>query len=201
MSDKIITPDMPEALKEVKENVNVYISRDGKGYLDEQTARWAGATHLRCKQCETGFTTKGWTICESCRGAKEKTKMEKKIDQWNKLPETSLPDEYAMFYCIVHNDFMRADDESICEYCEENDLKPSDLRLVLASKTSMRQIDYDFFCDDVHEDHEFSAEFDSKLKEFNAFLSNYDTTTYEVPNLNFTYRYITNHIILEEDEQ
>lgn len=188
MSENIITPDMPEALKEIKENVTVWISRNGKGFLNEDSARWDGSTHTRCKDCETGFASKSWTICEYCRGVKEKTRLEEKLERWSKLPEGE-PDDDGMVYCLVNDCFIQADMDHITDFCDENELEFSDLRLVVAAKSNLREIDYDFFCDDVHEDHEFTKEFETRLKEFNEFLSNYDTRSFEIPNLNHAFKY------------
>lgn len=196
MSETIITPDMDESLLEVRENVNVYISRNNKGFFDESTARYHGASHLKCTKCETGYAVKPRVVCDECEGVAKTDKLQEKIKTWKSLPSKEIT-EKCMLYCIFHDEFIDGSDDSILDFCDDNEIELSDLKLVFADKKHL-SIGLYYFEDDVHEDHDFSKEFKDKLEEFNNFLSSYDTNTYEIPNLSTAFKYTVDHLSLEE---
>lgn len=57
-------------------------------------------------------------------------------------------------------------------------MMPSGLLAVTCTTSNFSQIDFNHWCDEVHEDWEPSAEFEKKLKEFNEFLANEPTKTW-----------------------
>lgn len=193
---QIITPDMPEALKEVK-NMTIYFSRHGKGFADEQRAREDGATHYKCNSCESGIVEKGRSMCPDCINKRSEARLQEKIEQWEKLQEGEAPEGYTMLYDIVSEDFIPCDDDEIIDYCKRNDFEICDLKLVFAEKTTLSTIDYDLFNDSIHEDHDYSKEFDEKLKAFNEFLTSYDTQTYEAPRMAYAKKYSVDYLTIE----
>ena len=132
-------------------------------------------THDNCADCGIEFE-KRFTYakrCESCSWKEEYKKSQAlELVEWN--GEDAL--------CIFNDDTYFFSEDDILSYCEDHDLKPSGLMLVLCQTTNFSTIDFDHWCDEVHEDWEPSSEFFQKLKEFNEFLQNESTNTWWATN-------------------
>lgn len=183
---KVILPTDPEALKEVREAVNVYVSRNGKFYLDEEVARLDGATHQQCK-CGNGIKEKFHLYCPSCKSEK----LKEKRAEFLKKPARIYAGE-PVYDSETHQYFMN--DEDLIDHCIEAECLPSNMFLVYAVKTSLPGIDVDYWCDNVHEDYSFSTEFNAKLKEFNEYLATVDTQTWECPPASVQIRADVSHL-------
>lgn len=132
-------------------------------------------THDNCIGCGIEFE-KIFTYakrCESCSW-KEKVKKYKSLElvKW----------DYEKPLCIYDDDTYFFDADDIMIYCEDNEIKPSDLMLVICNTSNFSTIDFEHWCDEVHEDWEPSAEFTKKLKEFNEFLQKESTNTWWATN-------------------
>lgn len=133
--------DSPEAAQR-KEYI-LWVSRNGRGYTDEHTARWDGCTHVLCSTCGKP-TPKHYLICDECRRIKRKAKyMAMPFREWD--GKTLL--------CIHDTDTYFQDEDDIFMYCEENDIKSEDLDLVLCEPVMPHALDpHDFYSDDLAED-------------------------------------------------
>src|SRR5690606_36148732 len=60
-------------------------------------------------------------------------------------------------------------------------------------------IDFDYWCDEVHEDWEPSSEFTKQLKDFNEFLKNESTNTWWATNKRVDVSFLDNSLALPID--
>lgn len=133
--EKPIFPDSEEAA--AQKSVTGWVSRNNLFFgNDEQTARWDGATHVRCTECG-GDTSKHYTKCESCReegdirrfAAREKR-------EW---------DGTGMIYSQVLDRYFYSWDE-----VEDEEEEPESLQLVICEPVFAEQINpRDHYCDDL----------------------------------------------------
>ncbi len=128
-------------------------------------------THDDCMDCGIEFK-KHFTYakrCESCAW-KEKCKKYQALElvEW----------DFEAPLCIFDDDTYFFDADDILIYCDDHDIKPSELMLVVCGTSNFSTIDNDHWCDELHEDWEPSAAFEKKLKEFNEFLEKESTNTY-----------------------
>ena len=132
-------------------------------------------THENCIGCGIEFE-KRFTYAKRCESCAWKEKCKKYealvIVEWD--AKTPL--------CIYDDDTYFFDADDILIYCEDHDIKPSELMLVICKITNFSTIDFEQWCDEVHEDWEPSSEFTKKLKEFNDFLQNESTNTWLATN-------------------
>lgn len=132
-------------------------------------------THDNCIDCGIEFE-KHFTYakrCESCAWKEECKKYQAlELVEWN--GEDAL--------CIFNDDTYFFSEDDIISYCEDHDIEPSGLMLVLCHKTNFSTIDWEHWCDEVHENWEPSPEFSKRLEEFNEFLQNESTNTWWATN-------------------
>ncbi|GEM_PF-1695761 len=149
-------------------------------------------THDDCVDCGNQFE-KHFTYakrCESCTWIEKRKKYEAlELVEWD--ARTPL--------CIYDDDTYFFDADDIISYCENHDIKPSDLMLVLCETTNFSTIDFDQWCDEVHEDWEPSSEFSKRLEEFNEFLQNESTNTWWASNKRVDVSYLDRGIALPID--
>jgi hypothetical protein len=97
---------------------------------DKSMAIYASITH---KKCECGnLMEKQWTACATCRRKAD-------IERYNKLPFKEW-DGKGLVYSHSANQYFRDEDE-IWDYCDENEVKSEDLRLVLCDPCYIPEID------------------------------------------------------------
>lgn len=132
--------DSDEAAQKV--TLTGWRSRKGHFYGDnEHLARWDGCTHQIC-DCGAEME-RGWTACYSCRDKKQLEKYEAlPFKEWDGETPLTLHDDDEYFW---------EEDGLLC-YCEMNDLKPEDLRLVICEPNYAWQIDGDYYSDILPED-------------------------------------------------
>lgn len=132
-------------------------------------------THDNCSDCGIEFE-KHFTYARRCASCAFKEKCKKydafELVKWD--AKTPL--------CIYDDDTYFFDADDILIYCEDHNIKPSELMLVICKTTNFSTIDFEQWCDEVHEDWEPSSEFTQKLKEFNEFLQNESTNTWWATN-------------------
>lgn len=156
MIDQIIMPDSPEAAKLV--TVTGWQSRSGRFYgSDERMARWDGATHVACRICG-GLVSKSWTACEACR-----EKMDR--DRYFAMPEAEW-DGKAMVYSDAKDRFYSSPDDAF-DCLEEGETEES-LRLVICEPAYARELDSEFFGDDLPGEVELPVEVEIAIDAFNA---------------------------------
>lgn len=139
MSEKIVMRDSDEAAK--PHTMQGWLSRNGRFYADEATARYDGCTHIYCRDCNAP-TEKNWLICGTCRDKADQSK-------YDAMPKKKWDGE-AMLYSFAHEKYLcdLEEAESLLEPGETLD----DLRLVICEPNYAKKIDIDHFCDDLAED-------------------------------------------------
>lgn len=146
MTDKIIMPDSPEAA-EYRTGLSGWVSRGGHYYGDspdsEAIARYAGCTHVACKYCSAP-APKPYTACQECRDKKE-------LERFEALPRADW-DGVAMLYSDTRSEFYRDLDEA--EDVLEDGETLADLRLLICRPIYPRQLDSEFFGDNLPEGEE-----------------------------------------------
>ena len=134
----------PEAAKEV--TVTGFADITGRFWgKDEHMARWCSCTHIICacgKEVE-----KNWTICNDCRYTKARAKyQEMEFEEW---------DGKSYLYCNLHDHYF-SDLQEVADFCEDKEIEASALELIICEPQYARQIDDDFFCDELPEDMSFA---------------------------------------------
>ena len=143
--------------------VTGWVSRDGRFYGDdERLARWAGCTHLVCECGE--MMDKGYTKCLKCR-------VKSDHERWLKLPLVEWDGVTPL--TIFGDDTYFFDVESIYEHAEEAGCAVSALELVVCEPCFAREVDEDYWQDDLAEDGELPLEIRKALLKFNEVVRAY----------------------------
>jgi hypothetical protein len=153
-SKKVILYEDESAAKFV-ENISGWVDVNrrffGNNKDSEHMARYSSCTHMRCECGE--IMTKGWTKCDKCREVLA-------IEKYNSRPFREY--DGGIVYSDLADKYFRDSDE-IEEYCEEEDLHPSELRLFLCVPNEFTEIDGDQWNDILPEDSE--GELPKKLQD------------------------------------
>lgn len=165
-TDKIILPEdvivpAPEKMDVWKIEINGHQKRY---FLSEESYRLEIATHEKCNVCDN--IKKVRSYCEFCSSIREKESYDKRpFLEWDYITPV-----------IIHNSdqyFWNSDE--IDEYLDQNEINPSELKLVICSPNYVRQIDEDYWADEMPENYDdlsdFNKDFVAKLKEFNSYIS------------------------------
>lgn len=133
--------DSPEAAH--RATVTGWVSRLGHFYGDnEHLARYDGCTHRLCK-CGAEVE-RAYTICQACRD-RQRTQSYWKLPfrEWDGSIPLTLWDDDRFFF----------GEDDLLDWCENHDVEPSDLPLVICEPSFAREIDGDDrYCDDLPED-------------------------------------------------
>lgn len=157
--DKIVLFDAPEAAKE--KTKTIWVSRTGRLFLDERSARFDGCTHRKCEKCGA-VCEKSWLICKECRS---------KVDRecFLRLPEVEWDGKTPL--CIFRSDTYFFDDGELEDYCEEHECMPQDLELVLCEPVYLRKLSDEYFLSDLgNEDVELPKDVQQLVAKFNQEL-------------------------------
>lgn len=131
--EKIIMFDSEEAAT-FKTGLSGWVSSRnhyfGNGRDAEKNARNDGSTH---KLCDCGAIIRGgYSWCDSCNSRKSRERYEKLQEvEWDGI--TMLAD--------WHEDRYFRDEDEVLEYCENNDVAPEELRLVLCEENHYTEVD------------------------------------------------------------
>jgi hypothetical protein len=154
-AEKIIFPDDPEAA--TLQTVTGWVSRNGQFFgSDERIARYAGSTHARCEECG-GTASKGWLVCDDCKGKRDAAKyaaLERKKWDGEAMLYSDLKDRY-------YTDLSQADDDL------EDGESLEKLMLRICEPNYPRQIDDDYFCDEMTEDGDLPDDLVAAMDAFN----------------------------------
>ena len=141
---------------------------------DEKMARWSGCTHIICPKCGRP-TPKNYTICENCRE-------EKAIERYN-LKERRKWDGKTPLYSEATKEYFFFDEGSIdchfAEYLKDREYLFRSLRLVICEPIPLRQIDEEYFCDDLPEDGDIPDEVASALEDLNRIIRDQKPVSWE----------------------
>lgn len=161
--EKVIMYNSPEAAT-YRTNIEGWVNSEGRFWgKDEHMARWSGCTH---KACACGKQmSKHYTKCEGCRNRAN-------MERYNALPEKEYDGEYL--YSHVADKYFFSEDE-LLEYCEDEEVKPEDLRLVFCEPNYLGTLELN--CDEFPED-AVSKEVLSKLDELNRLIQAHKPISY-----------------------
>lgn len=160
MEEKIIHYDVSARYEEKK--IKGWWSFDYKSGTDrfwgedEHMARWSGCTHLNC-ECGN-VTERRYTKCESCR---ERSLRER----YNSLKETIW--EEGKPICIIQSDTYFFDIDELEDYCYDNKIDKARIMLVECVPQYAREIDDDYFADELCDDCKVPDELMNAMEEFN----------------------------------
>ena len=166
---KIILNTSNEAAKFIT-NIEGWVDRHGRFFgkekkVAEEMARWSGCTHIVCPDCGKACQ-KSYIRCSDCR---EKKAIERykalECKEWDgKTPLYSGRDDEYFF-----------NEQELTDYIEDSFDVESDiasLRLVVCEPTYLRQVDTDYFCDELADDGELPEDVINALDDLNAVIKN-----------------------------
>lgn len=172
---KIIHYDSPEAARPyTKEG---WASANGLFYADEHTARWAGCTHVKC-ECGK-WTEKMYTKCEDCRIRRRK-------ERYEALPFQAWDTEQPI--CSFDGQHYFFDEEELIEHCEENEINPDDLLLVICEPNYMREVYWDHWEDVWPEDRNLPEVVEKALIELNKAIRAAGPVSYSPGKIRTSYK-------------
>lgn len=154
----IIMEDSPEAAS-IK-TVTGWVSRDGRFYGDnERLARYAGATHRACVKCGEVHVINGY--CRTCRNTMENAKFQAMEKQdWNGI--------YPLV--IFNSDEYFFDSDDLDNYCDQNEVKAHELRLCLCVPNMAREVESDYWENDLPDDGDIPEEMQEALEKLNEVI-------------------------------
>lgn len=136
-NEKIVMMDSDEAAS--IQTLTGWVDRHGRYWgNDERMARWAGATHRKCKNNPEEHpihSTHGY--CEECHRESRQAKfaaMERAV--WKGEPLVIFDDDQYFF-----------DAESLADYCFEHSLLPSELQLLICEPNYPPEFDIEAHCE------------------------------------------------------
>lgn len=147
-------------------SVRAWKDRHGKIHMSEYFARQASATHSKCQYCEALYPLSSYTACPSCREKKA-------IEKYNCMPYREWDGETPLYSDSANRYFMNEDE--LIDFCYEygygDEIDLSTLRLKLCEPVKYRQIDQNYWADNMYEDQEeLPKALINKLVEFNEFI-------------------------------
>ncbi len=146
--------DSPEAATKV--TVTGWQARNGRfWHEDEHMARYEGSTH---KTCECGEVIAKNSYCSPCYTKRQR-------EEWLKMPIVEW-DKVCMIAMHDGDRFFSEIDEFL-EYCEENDILPGDVMLVATEGDHLREVETDYWEEQMPEDGELPSAIQDKLDELN----------------------------------
>lgn len=139
-------------------NIEGWVDRHSRFWgKDEYMARWSGCTHIICPECGKP-TPKSYTMCDVCREEKAIERYEsKERKQWDgNIPLYSeAADEYFF------------DRDDLNDYLENHECTSQSLRLVICKPIYLRQVDKDYFYDELPEDDDIPSDVANALEDLN----------------------------------
>ena len=122
-----------------KTGLSGWVSRDGRFFGEnEHLARYCGCTHKNCDKCGNEILVNSY--CDSChaKSRDEKFKSYELVDWDGKTP-----------FAIFDSDEYFFDFDSFTDYVADNELSKNDLQLVLCEPNYMREVENDYWEDEL----------------------------------------------------
>ena len=139
-----------------------WVDRQGRFWgKDEHMARYAGCTHIGCKDCGKPIPVRGYTICGECRNKKS-------IEKYNAMPRMAW-DGVTPIYSEAADEYFFGED-GLRDHIEEYGCSIESLRLVICEPNCFREIDSDYFCDELPEDGELPDDLTEALNALNEVI-------------------------------
>jgi len=167
MSEQILNTD-DKAAKQVS-GISGWVDRHGRFWGDdERMARWSGSTHKACDTC--GEIHERNSYCRPCheRGRDEK---------YHALEKREWDGECAL-YSDSHDQYF-FDEDGLRDYLIDHECTVGDLQLCLCRPVKLRELDSDYFCDDLPEDVDVPDGIMEALEVFNEAISKISTLAVE----------------------
>ena len=156
---KIVMQDSDEAAQ-YRTDIKGWVSRTGlycgDGDHGELLARYNGCTHRKCEKCDSSVEKNSY--CRQCRSDKARA-------DFLAMPYAEW-DGVAMLYSNVRDQYYSTPEDA--EDALEEGETLLDLELIICKPNYARQIDDDYFCDDLPEDGDLPVEVEAAMKSFNA---------------------------------
>lgn len=156
MSDHpIVMYDSPDAAQPY--TMEGWLSRNGRFYQDESSARYDGCTHRPCSKCGLP-TPKSWLVCDACRAIGDR-------ERYEAMPVAPW-DGRQMLYSEARGRFFSdpSDAEDALDAGEGLDA----LRLVLCEPQYASPLDLDNFQDSLPDEDDAPDELMAAIDTFNA---------------------------------
>jgi hypothetical protein len=183
-SKKEIRYDSPEAAQ-FKTGITGWVSSDGRFFgNDEHLARYAGCTHVLCSDCQAP-AAKPYMRCDTCR-------RKFSVDSYAKLPFEEWDKEKPICLYDGHNYFFS--EEELIDFLEDNELRGSDVMLVICDPIKYRQIDYGYWGDEAHEDWEPGKELVEAVEKLNGLLRKLPPHSWQPGKIRTSYEYTPDSI-------
>lgn len=141
----------------------------GQGKDAEAIARYSGCTHIVCPDCGKACPS-GYTRCSDCREKKAIVKyqgMERR--EWDKV---------TPLYADTIDAYFFNEDELFC-FIEEQGCDIKEMRLIICEPVALRQIDTDYWCDEMPEDGELPDAVLDALDNLNAVIRDEDPLSWQ----------------------
>ena len=150
-------------------NIEGWIDRHGRFFgKEEAMARWSGCTHIACPECGEP-TIKGYTICHNCRE-------ERAIKRYEAMEHREWDGETPLYSDFIDKYFFSEDDLS--DFMEDCRCTTESLRLIICEPKYLREVDTDYFCDELADDGELSEDVVSALNGLNMVIRNEDPVSW-----------------------
>jgi len=177
--EKVIRYDSPEAAQ-FKTGIEGWVSSDGRFWgKDEHMARYTGCTHVLCQGCAAPVK-KGWSHCEYCRSKRS-------TEKWAALPFMEWDGQKPV--CLWNNDKYFFSEDDLIEYLYEHELNGADVQLVFCESIEYREIDYDYWGGDAHEDWEPPKELVEAVEKVNDLIRTLAPHSYTTGKIRTSYDY------------
>ena len=169
--EEIVMYDSAEAA-EYRTDIKGWVSRHGRffgdGHDSEHLARWDGSTHRPCNLCGKAVEEKHYLACSGCR---EKRKRER----YHAMPVGKWDGEVPLYSEFLDEYFNDTDEALDWMHCDNKTSAKTldDLMLVICEPVYARQIDEDFFCDELPEDGEVPDDIADAIDAFNEVVKGY----------------------------
>jgi len=139
--EPVIMFESPEAAS--IQTVTGWVSSTGRYFgQDERAARYEGSTHHKC-DCG-GIAKRHYIYCKDCQHKRTKEAYEKlPFEQWDEVGALTLHDGDEFFFSW----------DDLLSYCEDNDIDPTTLDLLICEPNHLSTIDIE--CDELPEDASF----------------------------------------------
>lgn len=151
----IILYDSPEAAR--LETREVWVDRHGTVMPDERAARWSSCTHVRCKTCATP-TEKTGLYCAQCIARRHK-------EQFDAMPRLAWDGE-AMLYSLTQDQYY-SDVQDAIEAADTAGITLADMRLVICEPVCCRELDLEYFSDQLPDDGDPPQQLEACIAAFN----------------------------------
>lgn len=156
-----------------------YYGKDASG---ERRAREAGATHVKCPECDKVRVKDNWSICEGCRDKKYQQRfLNMPWKEWDGTTPVVIFDDDRFFW----------DEDDINEYMEDNEIES--LQLCLCEPVYLRALKEEYWEDCLPDtDDDLSLlpkDLIEKIKEVNALLAGLPPISWRQGKFRTTYTY------------